>query len=50
MRAQRITEFFAANPKDHPVAMIMPVFGYFFSKVYAYHGLKDRSRRLLPKP
>ena len=42
-RAQRITEFFAANPKDHPVAMIMPVLNSFFSKVYAYHGLKDRS-------
>ena len=39
-RAQRITEFFAANPKDHPVAMIMPVLNSFFSKVYAYHGLK----------
>ena len=43
MRAQRITEFFAANPKDRPVAMIMPVLNSFFSKVYAYHGLKDRS-------
>ena len=42
-RAQRITEFFAANPKDHPVAMIMPVLNSFFSKIYAYHGLKDRS-------
>jgi len=42
-RAQRITEFFAANPKDHPVAMIMPVLNSYFSKIYAYHGLKDRS-------
>jgi len=43
VRSQRITEFFAANPKDHPVAMIMPVLNSYFSKVYAYHGLKDRS-------
>ena len=43
MRAQRITEFFAANPKDHPVAMIMPVLNSYFSKVYAYQGLKDLS-------
>ena len=49
-RAQRITEFFAANPKDHPVAMIMPVLNSFFSKVYAYHGLKTVRGRLLPKP
>lgn len=42
-RTHRIVDFFAANPKDHPVAMIMPILGSFFSKVYAYHGLKDRS-------
>lgn len=42
-RAHRITEFFAANPKDHPVAMIMPILSGYFSKIYAYHGLKDRS-------
>ena len=42
-RANRIVDYFAANPKDHPVAMVMPVLGSFFSKVYAYHGLKDRS-------
>jgi DNA polymerase-3 subunit delta len=42
-RANRIVDYFASNPKDHPVAMVMPVLGSFFSKVYAYHGLKDRS-------
>jgi DNA polymerase-3 subunit delta len=42
-RAHRITDFFAANPKDHPVAMIMPVLNSYFSKIYAFHGLKDRS-------
>mgnify|MGYP001298965006 FL=1 len=42
-RANRIVDYFASNPKDHPVAMVMPVLGSFFSKVYAYHGLKDHS-------
>ena len=42
-RSHRIAHFFAANPKDHPVAMIMPILGSFFGKIYAYHGLKDRS-------
>ena len=42
-RSHRIAHFFAANPKDHPVAMVMPILGSFFSKIYAYHGLKDRS-------
>lgn len=41
--AQRITHYFAQNPKDHPVAMIMPVLNSFFTKVYAYHGLKDHA-------
>lgn len=42
-RSHRIAHFFAANPKDHPVAMIMPVLGSFFGKIYAYHGLKDKN-------
>ena len=42
-RSHRIAHFFASNPKDHPVAMIMPVLGSFFGKIFAYHGLKDRS-------
>ena len=43
VRSNRIVHYFASNPKDHPVAMIMPVLGSFFGKIYAYHGLKDRS-------
>ena len=47
-RSQRIAHFFAANPKDHPVAMIMPILGSFFGKIYAYHGLKARSESAAP--
>lgn len=42
-RANRIVNYFEANPKDHPVAMILPVLGSFFSKLFVYHGLRDKN-------
>lgn len=42
-RANRIVNYFEANPKDHPVAMILPVLGGFFSKLFVYHGLPDKN-------
>ena len=41
-RANRIVNYFEANPKDHPVAMILPVLGSFFSKLFVFHALKDK--------
>lgn len=41
-RANRIVNYFEANPKDHPVAMILPVLGSFFNKLFVFHGLKDK--------
>ena len=43
-RASRIVNYFEANPKDHPVAMVAPVLASFFAKLYIYHGLKDKSQ------
>ncbi len=43
-RANRIVNYFEANPKDHPVAMILPVLGGFFMKLFVYHGLADKSQ------
>ncbi len=43
MKANRIVNYFEANPKDHPVAMLMPVLGSFFSKLFAYQSLTDQS-------
>ena len=42
-RANRIVNYFEANPKDHPVAMILPVLGGFFGKLFVYHGLSDKN-------
>lgn len=42
-RANRIVNYFEANPKDHPVAMILPVLNGFFSKLFVYHGLRDKN-------
>lgn len=41
MKANRIVNYFEANPKDHPVAMLMPVLGSFFTKLYAYQTLGE---------
>ncbi len=41
MKANRIVNYFEANPKDHPVAMLMPVLGAFFSRLFAYQTLGD---------
>lgn len=43
LKANRIVNYFEANPKDHPVAMLMPVLGSFFSKLFAYQSLADKS-------
>ena len=43
LKANQIVRYFEANPKDHPLAMIAPVLGSFFSKVFIFHGLKDKS-------
>ncbi len=41
MRANRIVQYFEANPKDHPIAMVAPLLSSFFAKVFIYHGLKN---------
>ena len=46
LKANRIVNYFEANPKDHPVAMLLPVLGGFFSKLFAYHSLPDKSQQV----
>ncbi len=41
LKANRIVNYFESNPKDHPVAMLMPVLGSFFGKLFAYQSLSD---------
>lgn len=41
--ANRIINHFAANPKDNPIQMILPVLYGYFMKVMIYHQLTDKS-------
>lgn len=44
VKANRIANYFAANPKENPlVKTIVIIFGYF-SKLLIYHQLKDKSK------
>lgn len=44
LKANRIINYFAANPKDHPIPVtISALYGYFI-KVLQYHFLSDKSR------
>ena len=44
LKANRITNYFAANPKDNPLYRTIPLLYIFFSKLLIYHQLKDKSR------
>jgi len=44
VKANRIVNYFAANPKENPlIKTIVLLYGYF-SKILIYHQLKDKSR------
>ena len=43
LKANRIVKYFAANPKQHPIQMVVvPIFN-FFSNLMIYHYLPDKS-------
>lgn len=45
LKANRIINYFAANPKSNPIPMTLAnLFGYF-TKVMHYHSLSDKSKR-----
>jgi len=48
-KAYRIIEYFAQNPKNHPIVLTIPILYNFFSKVLLYHGLKDKSKANVAK-
>jgi DNA polymerase-3 subunit delta len=47
LRANQIVNFFAANPKDNPLAPIVILLYSFFSKVLLTHATPDKSERNL---
>lgn len=47
MKANRIIDYFIANPKANPIQMVLPVLFSYFSRVLNCHYLKDRSSESL---
>lgn len=47
LKANQIVNFFAANPKDNPLAPIVILLFNFFSKVLLTHATSDKSERNL---
>lgn len=47
VRAQRIVNYFAANPKDNNINMVLGFLFNFWSKLLVYHSLQDKSNQSL---
>ncbi len=43
LKAFRISDYFAANPKNNPMVLTLPQLYSYFMKVLMYHQLEDRS-------
>ena len=44
VRANQIINYFAENPKTHPLVMTISLLNSFFTQLLLYHGLKDKGR------
>ncbi len=45
VKAHRIINYFAQNPKDNPLVVTISLLYSFFSQVLQYHGVSDKSQR-----
>ncbi len=45
LKANRIISYFASDPKNHPMAMVVPILFNYFANVMSIHNLKDKSQR-----
>ncbi len=45
LKATRIINYFAQNPKDNPLVVTITLLHTFFAQLLNYHGLKDHSPR-----
>jgi len=43
LKAYKIAQYFADNPKDHPIVMTIGLIFSFFVQILQYHGLKDKN-------
>lgn len=44
LKANRIVDYFAANKKDNPIVLIIGNLNSYFSKIFTYHYLSDKSK------
>lgn len=44
LKTNRIINYFAANPKDHPMVMTISLLYSYFSKIIIFHFLPDKSK------
>ena len=44
-RANQIINYFASDPKNHPLVMVIPILFNFFSNLMVVHTLTDKSQR-----
>jgi DNA polymerase-3 subunit delta len=49
LKAQRIVNYFNANPKEHPLPVSLAVMYNFFRDLFIYHTLVDKSRHAVAK-
>ena len=45
----RMTKYFAANPKTHPIQMIIGTLNTYFTKIYMMHGMQGKSPSSIQK-
>jgi len=44
LKAQKIINYFTANPKEHPMVVTVAVLYNFFRDLFVYHSLNDKSQ------
>ena len=44
VKANQITNYFSNNPKNNPTVMTVSLMNSFFTQLFLYHGLKDKSK------
>jgi DNA polymerase-3 subunit delta len=49
VKANKIINYFAQNPKSNPLVMTISLLNSFFTQLLQYHGLKDKSRGSVAK-
>ncbi|WP_282073825.1 DNA polymerase III subunit delta [Polaribacter atrinae] len=49
VKANRIINYFAENPKNNPLVMTISLLNSFFTQLLLFHGLKDKSKGAVAK-